>query len=372
MSRMPKNRKRRGIALLVLTAAGCLFAFAPAEGATQVVTLSIETVPALRGIPFRVDGRPFVTDGQGVAHVTLPQAGVYELTSPNHMLLGDERRIELAGWSDGGFGARRELDTRVTTRLQVGFHVDYLVEEIYRDEEGRILSPDDIDSVTVVDDEGLSRTHPGASAGLAGPTALLWQRFPPGFRWLRALRTAAGDQGLRAEKVSYEVRSITVEGRRSEASSSPFTPSAGGSWLIQAPDASRSYTLIGVAGAALLLAGAYSTLIVVRRTRASSSKHQLPWKSSRQSTRKPARARKESEKPREFVRVRLRNGRTVEGWRSSQPAGDDSQVLMIDVTRVLGPDGSTLQSVPLDSFVLRSQIIELQEVALDRTPAPST
>lgn len=368
MSRLPKNPKRRGIALLVLTAVGCLFASAPVGATTQVATLSIETVPALRGIPFRVDGRPFVTDGQGVAHVTLPQAGIYELTSPEHMLIGDERRIEFARWSEGAFGPQRRLDTRVSTRLEVGFNVDYLVKEIYRDDEGRTLSPDGIDSVTVVDDAGDSYAHAGGSAGLAGPTALLWQRFPPGTRWLRAIRIVDGDEGLRAERVSYEVRSITVEGRRAEVSADPFTPTAGGSWVVEAPAARQSYMLIGAGAASLLLACVLLTLIVFRRRAAPPRKAELARKSFPFAGRRPSRVPKENENRRELVRVRLRNGRTVEGWKSSSPAGEDSQVIIIDVTRVFGPDGSSLQSMPLDSFVLHSQIVELREVT-EKAPA---
>lgn len=306
-----------------------------------------------------------------MAHVTLPQTGVYELASPERMLLGDERRIEFAQWSDGALDPSRRLDTQVTTRLQVGFNVDYLVKEIYRDEDGRTLSPEEIDSVTVVDDAGMSRTHSGVSAGLAGPTALLWQRFPPGTRWLRAVRVVDGDQGLRAEKVSYEVSSIVVEGRRAEVTEDPYTPAAGGGWVIEAPAAGRSYTLIGVA-VALLLAGAFLTLIVVRRRHASLPKHQLAGTPLRHAARRASRAPSDNEKRKDFVRVLLRNGRTIEGWKSSSPAPDDSQVMMIDVTKVLGPDGSLVQSVPLDSFVLRSQIVELREVGADKAPAPST
>jgi hypothetical protein len=61
-----------------------------------------------------------------------------------------------------------------------------------------------------------------------------------------------------------------------------------------------------------------------------------------------------------YVRVKLRNGRTVEGWKMTVPGVTDSEAIYINATQVWGSDGEQVTPGPLDSFVLPSQIIDLE------------
>jgi hypothetical protein len=137
------------------------------------------------------------------------------------------------------------------------------------------------------------------------------------------------------------------------ASSVPFTPVEASEWGIQVDTSGGALILVP-----LLIGGAILGLLVmmlVRRRSQPSVADNRNFAPGFVRCLKPAR---ESAK-REFVRVKLRNGRTVEGWRFDVPGADPSEAVNLAVTSVWGPDGSKVTSQPTDSFLFQSQIIQI-------------
>jgi hypothetical protein len=349
------------ITLPTLASAALLVATSVPSLATQQPALVIETVPALEGIPFQLEGQRFVTDENGVAQITPSRPGVYEVSTRDHILLDDQRRAEFATWSDGVVEPNRDVDLRQPVLLQIGFHVDHLVEESFRAANGKALSPGSIGSFVIVDDTGAPTTFSGKSRGMAGPTAQLWERFPPGTRWLRAVRVVVGDDGLSTEQVSYEVQSLSVNGEDAHVFSHRFVPSPGAEWVIAVdPSAATTTSPLVVAGGAIaVLVLGLLGLFAFRRIRNSSRPllGRVPFLH-----RGSARHEVQDEPGgTEFVRVVLRNGRTVEGWRTHVPGDDQSEAVTIQVTSVQGPDGQKVATDMLDYwFLLPAQIDRIE------------
>jgi hypothetical protein len=334
----------------------------PNRAAAQAASLVIETVPPIEGVTFQVDGETYSTDEEGVATIDEVVPGKSEVRTTDRVLLTDSQRIEFVTWSDGVAESNRVVDIEGSTRLQVGFRVDFRVAETFRTSDGEVLSPESVGPYAVVDDAGESATFPGSSPGLAGPTATLWDRFPPGTRWLPANRIVPENDQLGTQEASYAVRWVTVDGERVSASNVWFTPSERAEWSI-AVDTSTGFLpgsmpreLILVP---LLIAGAIVWLLVrARNGRRSESPaagvHRTPRRLER--LRKPV---KETTR-REFVRAKMRNGRTVEGWRLDVPGADPSEAVILSVTGVWGPDDTRVPSQPMDSLLLPSQIVKIE------------
>jgi hypothetical protein len=334
----------------------------PNRAAAQAASLVIETVPPIEGVTFQVDGETYSTDEEGVATIDEVVPGKSEVRTTDRVLLSDSQRIEFVTWSDGVAESNRVVDIEGSTRLQVGFRVDFRVAEAFRTSDGEVLSPESVGPYAAVDDAGESATFPGSSAGLAGPTATLWDRFPPGTRWLPANRIVPESDQLGTQEASYAVRWVTVDGERVSASNVWFTPSERAEWSI-AVDTSTGFLpgsmpreLILVP---LLIAGAIVWLLVrARNGRRSESPaagvHRTPRRLER--LRKPV---KETTR-REFVRAKMRNGRTVEGWRLDVPGADPSEAVILSVTGVWGPDDTRVPSQPMDSLLLPSQIVKIE------------
>lgn len=355
------------IALLVAIVA-LMTTLVPHRAAAQTTSLVIETVPPLEGITFRFDGESYSTNEEGVARVDSAVPGRFELQTRDRVLLSSSQRIEFAVWSDGVAESVRVVDIEGSTHLQAGFRVDNLVAESFRTSEGDVLKPNSVGPFVIVDDTGESTTFPGSSRGLAGPTAQIWERFPAGTRWLPAARIVSKNGQLRAEGASYRVRSVSVEGEQMSASSVPFTPAEASEWGIQVDTSGGSLprALILVP---LLIGGLILWLVVVKRIRRS-SQPSVPG------ARKLARFVRRQSVPREpagreFVRIKLRTGRTVEGWRIHNPGADPTEAVNLAVTSVWGPDGSKVTSQPTDSFLFPSQIIQI-DVYEGRTSDSST
>ena len=354
MSNRTYQLKLWSITLLILCA---LVTIAPNTAVAQTPTLVVETVPAIEGISLRLGDETFVTDDSGLVKITPKVPSTSRLSVDEHSLIGDSQRVEFVAWSDGVVTADRPVDFRKSSRLQVGFNIDYLVRERFRSSDGDILGSESVDSFTIVDDTNDSTTLRGSSSGLAGPTALSWQRFPPGTRWLRGVRTLREGEALKAETVSYNVRSVTLEGQRVTVSSDPFVPSADAEWTI-AVDTSRNPIgqIAAVLMAILFLIGGFIILTRVRnRSKAAGARNAAPFRRL-----VPERIARSQPPARVYVRVKLENGRTVEGWKMKVPGAKDSEILNLNVTHVFRPDGEEVAPGPLDSFVLSSQIVDLE------------
>lgn len=355
---------RWGSIMLPFAIVTLFLALVPDRASAQVRSLVIETVPPIEGITFRIDGEAYTTDQEGVVSIDDVEPGRYEVGTTDRLLLTDSQRIEFAAWSDGVSETNRVVDIEGSTRLQIGFRVDYLVVETFRMSEGEDLKPESIGPFAILDDAGESTTLPGSSLGLAGPTAIMWERFPAGTRWLPATRIVSENGQLEAEEASYTVRWATVHGERVNASNVWFTPSQGADWVIEVDTSTGSLpgSLPLVLILVPLLIGGVSVWLLLRarigkRSQQSvAGRHRIPRKLDR--LRKPLKETK-----REFVRAKMLNGRTVEGWRLDVPGANPSEAVILSVTGVRGPDGTRVRSQPIDSLLLPSQIEQIESFA---------
>jgi hypothetical protein len=316
----------------------------------------IETVPPIEGIHFQLDGESFSTDETGIARIDPPRSGRFELQTRERVRFADSQRIEFAAWSDGVIEADRVVEIGGSTQLQIGFRVDYLISETFRNSEGEVLEPQSIGPFSIVDDSGQSTTFSGSSPGLAGPTAQVWERFPAGTRWLPGMRIVSDNGPFRAETVSYRVRSISLGGEQVGASSDPFTPSRGAMWGIEV-DTSGDFPPRELTFSLLFVGAIGLTLIIIwirRRLR-------RPVADTHIIERGHIHRRKRAVEPppREFVRIRLESGRTIEGWRRTSDV-DQSAVVILTVAGVWGPDGREVTQLPTDSFLFPSQITHIE------------
>jgi len=347
--------RRLSIALLV-TMVALLSTLVPHRAAAQNTSLVIETVPPVEGIHFQLDGESFSTDEMGIARIDPARSGKFELQTRDRVRLADSQRIEFAAWSDGVVEADRVVEIEGTTQLQIGFRVDYLIAETFRNSEGEVLEPQSIGPFSIVDDSGQSTTFSGSSRGLAGPTAQVWERFPAGTRWLPAIRIVSDNGLLRVETVSYRVRSVSLEGERVSASSDPFTPSRGAEWGIEVDPSGDSPQRELILS--LLFVGAIVLLLVMMWIRRRSRR---PVADTHIIQRGHTHRRKRAVEPprREFVRIRLDTGRTIEGWRRTSDV-DQAVVVLLTVAGVWGPDGREVTQLPTDSFLFPSQIAQIE------------
>jgi Family of unknown function (DUF6338) len=329
---------------------------APA-GAQGAVTVSISTVPRLEGIAFSIGGRRAVTGADGTVAITLPQAGVYELESYARQTLEPDVRVAFAGWSDGQAETSRSLEVTDTTAIDAGFDVDYLIHENYVDARGRVIPADELRSVTVTDGSGRRFTWAAPSPGVAGPTAVVWERYPPGTRWVRATEVALTDGDLVSRDQTYELQAVNVGGELLPASTQSLPVQPGAEWTLS--PAARPWWSGAWGWAAVLAIVALAIAALVRsRTRFKRPASALPARSA------PA---LNTRRDGEYVRVALRNGRTVEGWRmTSNDAG--KQAIIVEVSAVYSA-GEQVPSTPLDSFLLTSQIVSYETVD---APSPAS
>lgn len=197
------------------------------------IPVNIETIPHVEGVSFMFEGERVVSDEEGIARTRVALPGTYSLRVPRFQVLDENVRVEFSQWSRGGDKPRLEVTVGGETRIQAGFDVDYLVTTRFTDARGGDLQAGVVESVTVVDDSGAVTTYPGEEPGLAGPTAVWWERHPPGTRWLRGSRAVSSGGSLDSEPVSYRADNVVVEGRRVSTSSALSYPARQQEWNIE-------------------------------------------------------------------------------------------------------------------------------------------
>ena len=117
---------------------------------------------------------------------------------------------------------------------------------------------------------------------------------------------------------------------------------------------------VGAAGAAAALLWRRSR----REPRPGRPLHRLPRAGATPERGPPLRAsgRDNGAVDREHVRVHLRDGRRIDGWRKGEGLSEDSRVIVLDVESVHDSAGMELASTPLDSFVLPLQIERIEKL----------
>ena len=348
----------------------------------RAIPVMVQTVPALTGVGFSVDDDDFSSDATGLALVTVQQPGGYQV-SVGDSQVDPDTRVTFVRWGDGIEEPERRVSVSSFTYLQAGFQVSHRVDFRFSDAAGGSLA-DGIDSFVLTDSAGRDVELSGGSA-----------------HWLETNRLIFSPDGLKSRRLTYHIREVVVDGRRIEpVSASGFSPTEE-SWEVSLPvglgtngedrgqggegsggaGGSASTNVLGlVLVAGLLLMAIAAGLPANRRV----LKRFLPSATSRESisrlraTCEPILA-KVAARPRmttaivrgrfvrrpprqvsELVRVRLKDGRTIEGWTDHEVEKDHVAVRLAQIDRVRDQSGRSVGSTPRDAFVLQSQIATLE------------
>jgi hypothetical protein len=181
------------------------FLFVPAVAAQEAgegdIPLMIYTVPKLPGVEFLLGGRPFVSDSNGVALTTVNEPGTYDLRVRSVYRESAGAKFSFSMWSDGVESRTRDVEIGSFLSLQAGFDTSYRAG--FEDQQGHSIDSGMIDTVTVVDENGESRSFSPAEQP-----------------WLKATRVVPGEIGLAHEDATYLVDRVLVDG----ANAAPAIP----------------------------------------------------------------------------------------------------------------------------------------------------
>src|SRR6185437_7019972 len=82
-------------------------------------TIEIQTVPAMAGIEFSLDGHPFASDATGIARYTVTRTGLYRLELVLGSTSAPNARVTFSRWGDSVFVPERQVRVPSNTRFRV-------------------------------------------------------------------------------------------------------------------------------------------------------------------------------------------------------------------------------------------------------------
>ncbi len=172
---------------------------APASATFSVEVLPaivrVETVPAIPGITFKMDGRQFISGPDGSATININQAGTYRLDVLLDQYHNPSQQVEFGRWSEESYQPFRTVTVPANTPIQVGLNVYHRVSFKFIDLDSLSVDPSRIISISIRSAQGdVFSLKPGDTP------------------WLPSSRTARRQAGLEETKLLYSVNSITIDG----------------------------------------------------------------------------------------------------------------------------------------------------------------
>lgn len=180
--------------------------------------VTVETVPALPGVPFRLGDREFVSGADGVARLEVADPGTYRLVAevPDGLQLDADTRVSFVRWGDSEFHAGREIEVAGDVAFKVGLSLSHLVTLRTLDRQGAPVPADRVDSITLQASNG---------------TRFSYTDFGP--HWLMANRVQRLRNGLIPTTLQYAVASVEVDGANVvNRYQQRFTVASGATWEV--------------------------------------------------------------------------------------------------------------------------------------------
>jgi hypothetical protein len=159
-------------------------------------TVTVQTVPAVAGVTFLMDGIQFVSDQNGVASLNLYRVGKYELDVLIDKYYSDTQRIEFGRWPDESHAPSVVLDVPRNDVIQVGLNIYHQVSQSFVDLDGFPVDPQRITSITIKSAQGDIFTFKNDYQS----------------HWIPASRIARFAAGLQETKLLYSIISVTIDG----------------------------------------------------------------------------------------------------------------------------------------------------------------
>jgi hypothetical protein len=176
----------------------------------------VQTVPALSGVPFRMNGKEILSDGKGNVTFQFIKPGTYRLEVLIDKYQNSSVRIEFGRWGEEDYQTFRDIKVPATGVIQVGLNVFHQVSQNFVDLSGFPVSPDRITEYTIKSAQGDVFTYKNNQSG-----------------WIPSSRIARRKTGLEETKLLYSTVNVTVDGSNVvNQSQQKFYASPNGSWQI--------------------------------------------------------------------------------------------------------------------------------------------
>jgi hypothetical protein len=158
-------------------------------------TFKVQTVPAVAGITFQLDGQQFVSGQDGMASINVNQAGQYRLDVLLDRYRNPSEEVQFGRWSVDYYQPYRNIQVPSDTPIQVGLNIFHKVNLKFVDLDGFPVDPSRITSISIRSIQGdVFTIKPGDTP------------------WLPASRTARYQAGLDKTDLLYSVNSVTIDG----------------------------------------------------------------------------------------------------------------------------------------------------------------
>lgn len=157
--------------------------------------VQIQTVPAIAGVSFQMNGETFVSDSKGFASIKIDKAGQYRLTVLTDKYSRPSQKIEFGRWLEESYEPFQDIQVPTDSVIQVGLNVYQLVGQSFVDLDGNPVDPARITKFTI--------------RSIQGDVFELTDGQP---RWIPASRIARRVNGLEESKLLYSVIDVMVDG----------------------------------------------------------------------------------------------------------------------------------------------------------------
>jgi hypothetical protein len=158
-------------------------------------TFKVETVPAVAGITFQMDGQLFVSGQDGTASINVNHAGQYRLQVILDQYKDPSQQVQFGRWGIDTYQTYRYVQVPSDTIVQVGLNVNHKINLKFVDLDGYTVDPSRITSISIRSIQGDDFTlKPGDTP------------------WLPASRTARYQTGLEKTDLLYSVNSVIIDG----------------------------------------------------------------------------------------------------------------------------------------------------------------
>jgi hypothetical protein len=180
-----------------ITSIGVNRATAEADIVIEPAKVAIYTVPPMPGVGFKLNNKIYTSDENGVAELTVNMSGVYslEVLPIEEDNVPSNTQLEFARWNDNVFTANRKVYFPRARRLEVGFIVNYQMNQMFYDTTGEPVDPARVSSMII---RGIGNTY---TLDRAGPVWL------PSNRLIRRV-----GERLESQEILYYFRDVSIDG----------------------------------------------------------------------------------------------------------------------------------------------------------------
>jgi hypothetical protein len=155
----------------------------------------VQTVPAVPGITFQVDGRQFISDAKGIVSINFYHIGDYALTILLDLYHNSSQRVEFGRWADENYQPEHVIHIPGDYSIQVGLNIFHQVSMNFVDLDGLPVDASRISAISIRSVQGdIFTLKPGDQP------------------WLPASRTARRQIGLEVTNLLYSVNSVIING----------------------------------------------------------------------------------------------------------------------------------------------------------------